>query len=164
MPTRSLNPILLAALVLVFVPPPAQPKLAFSRTFNDLRIRFLSTQVAAVLGSQGALRAEWGFGALVEADDARLLFDTGNLPDTVTMNARALSVGLQGVHDVVLSHWHSDHVGGVLSVLAAVGPGGTTVYAHPRIFDEKFKRASPDVPINDLREQASAIEAARGAL
>src|SRR5436309_2820586 len=37
MPTRSLNPILLAALVLVFVPPPAQPKLAFSRTFNDLR-------------------------------------------------------------------------------------------------------------------------------
>src|SRR5947209_1592537 len=156
------TPIVAAAAVLLLAAAPSQPSLAFSRTFTDLRIRFLSTQLTAVVGSNGTVRAEWGFGALIEADDARLLFDTGNLPDTVTSNARALRVSLEGVHDVVLSHWHPDHVGGVLSVLPATGPGETTFYAHPRIFDEKFRRTSPDTPINLLRQQRSAIEAGRG--
>ena len=159
---RWITPIIAAAAVLSTAPAPAQSNVAFSRTFSDLRIRFLSTQLTAVLGSNGAVRSEWGFGALVEADDARLIFDTGNLPDTVTSNARALRVSLAGVHDVVLSHWHGDHVGGVLSVLSAVGPGETNLYAHPRIFDEKFRPASPDEQINVLRQQRSAIEAGRG--
>src|SRR5215831_4829170 len=90
-------------LALVPAAGPAQPRIAFTRTFSDVRIRFLSTQLAV----EG--RGEWGFSALVEADDVRLLFDTGNLPDTATSNAKVLNVPLEGVHDVVLSHWHSDH-------------------------------------------------------
>ena len=152
------TPILLAVGVLSISSVPAQPRLAFTRTFDDVRIRFLSTQLA----TDGAVRSEWGFGALVEADDTRLLFDTGNLPDTVTMNARALHVGLQGIHDLVLSHWHPDHTGGVLSVLAATGPGETSIFAHPRIFEEKFRRVSPDVSANLLRHDRAAIEAAHG--
>src|ERR1700687_172406 len=46
---------------------------AFGRTFDHVAIRYLSTQVSA----SPAGRAEWGFSALVEADDTRLLFDTG---------------------------------------------------------------------------------------
>ena len=162
MQLRRATLFLVAAAVLSVTPTPAQARLTFSRTFTDLRIRFLSTQLAAVLGSNGPVRSEWGFGALIEADDARLLFDTGNLPDTVVANARALSVSLAGVHDVVLSHWHGDHTGGILFVLAAIGAGDTNVYVHPKIFDEKFRRTSPDIAINGLRQQRAEIEAAHG--
>src|SRR5215471_14887300 len=108
-----------AAVMLAAVVPSAmsQPRVTFSRTFNDVRIRFLSTQITTDVRAE----AEWGFSALVEADDVRLLLDTGNLPGTVTANAKVLNVPLEGVHDVVLSHWHGDHAGGVLSVLSAVG-------------------------------------------
>lgn len=57
---------------------------------------------------------EWGFAALVEADGRRILFDTGARPETVLQNARELGVDLSDISDVVLSHNHSDHVGGLL--------------------------------------------------
>ena len=68
---------------------------------------------------------EWGFAALVEADGHRLLFDTGARPGTVLDNARELGVDLAGVRDVVLSHHHGDHTGGLLALrreLSKVNP------------------------------------------
>jgi 7,8-dihydropterin-6-yl-methyl-4-(beta-D-ribofuranosyl)aminobenzene 5'-phosphate synthase len=128
----------------------------FTRTFDNLRIRFLSTQIAA----DASVRSEWGFGALVEADEARLLFDTGYLRDTVTTNAAALHVDLRGIHDIVLSHWHGDHTGGIEAVLNAVGAGETRLHVHPAIFDSKFRRDAPDQQVNTLRARRGAIEAA----
>jgi 7,8-dihydropterin-6-yl-methyl-4-(beta-D-ribofuranosyl)aminobenzene 5'-phosphate synthase len=149
-----------AAVILAAIVPPAmsQPRVAFTRTFNDVRLRFLSTQMTTDPRAQ----AEWGFSALVEADDVRLLLDTGNLPGTVTVNAKVLNVPLEGVHDVVLSHWHADHTGGVLSVLDAVGNDGANIYVHPAIFDEKFSSASATKQINTLRDSRAAIEAKHG--
>ena len=63
---------------------------------------------------------EWGFAALVEADGHRLLFDTGARPDTVLVNARELRVDLSGVTDVILSHHHRDHTGGLLPLRHAL--------------------------------------------
>jgi 7,8-dihydropterin-6-yl-methyl-4-(beta-D-ribofuranosyl)aminobenzene 5'-phosphate synthase len=63
---------------------------------------------------------EWGFAALVEADGHRLLFDTGARPDTVLANARELGVDLSGVSDVILSHHHGDHTGGLLALRRAL--------------------------------------------
>jgi 7,8-dihydropterin-6-yl-methyl-4-(beta-D-ribofuranosyl)aminobenzene 5'-phosphate synthase len=59
---------------------------------------------------------EWGFAALVEADGHRILFDTGGRPDTVLENARELGVELASIQDVVLSHNHGDHTGGLLTL------------------------------------------------
>lgn len=59
---------------------------------------------------------EWGFAALVEADGRRILFDTGAHPDTVLKNARELKVDLTNVTDVILSHYHGDHTGGLLTL------------------------------------------------
>ena len=59
---------------------------------------------------------EWGFAALVEADGHRLLFDTGARPETVLANARELGVDLADVTEVVLSHHHGDHTGGLLTL------------------------------------------------
>jgi metal-dependent hydrolase (beta-lactamase superfamily II) len=145
MPKQSIR-IVVAVVVATTVPSAvAQPRVTFTRTFNDVRIRFLSTQITSDLEA----RAEWGFSALVEADDARLLFDTGNLPDTVAVNAKVLNVPLQGIHDVVLSHWHVDHTGGLPAVLDVVGDDGARIYVHPAIFDEKFTAARrPDKSIH----------------
>jgi 7,8-dihydropterin-6-yl-methyl-4-(beta-D-ribofuranosyl)aminobenzene 5'-phosphate synthase len=146
-----------ALLSLAPAPGPAQTRLAFTRTFDDVRIRFLSTQLAV------AGRGEWGFSAVVEADDVRLLFDTGNLPDTATANAAVLKVSLDGIRDVVLSHWHGDHTGGIESALRSIGGASTTIYAHPLIFDEKFTRGSPPTQMNALRDRRSGIEAQHAA-
>jgi 7,8-dihydropterin-6-yl-methyl-4-(beta-D-ribofuranosyl)aminobenzene 5'-phosphate synthase len=59
---------------------------------------------------------EWGFSALVEFDGTRLLFDTGLHPDTVLKNAAHLKVDLANVTDVILSHNHDDHTGGLVTL------------------------------------------------
>ncbi len=153
MPKRRIAPAGALVAALLTPSPTAQPRIAFSRTFDDVRLRFLSTQLAV----EG--RGEWGFSAIVEADNDRLLFDTGNLPDTATANAKTLKVSLTGIRDVVLSHWHGDHTGGLSSVVAETG-GATTIYAHPSIFDEKFSRGSPGQQVNSLRDRRASIESA----
>src|SRR5579862_5896732 len=78
---------------------------------QTLRIKILSTMLADDDGF-----GEWGFAALVEADGHRILFDTGAHPDTVSRNLRELKVDLSGVTDVVLSHSHTDHTGGLMTL------------------------------------------------
>jgi 7,8-dihydropterin-6-yl-methyl-4-(beta-D-ribofuranosyl)aminobenzene 5'-phosphate synthase len=75
---------------------------------RSLRVLVLSTMLA----ERGI--GEWGFAALVEVDGQRILFDTGAHPDTVLRNARDLKVNLAGITDVILSHNHPDHTGGLL--------------------------------------------------
>ena len=75
-----------------------------------LKIQILSTMLA----DDGI--GEWGFAALVEADGQRILFDTGAPPNTVLENARELKIDLAQVPEVVLSHNHSDHTGGLLTL------------------------------------------------
>jgi 7,8-dihydropterin-6-yl-methyl-4-(beta-D-ribofuranosyl)aminobenzene 5'-phosphate synthase len=82
---------------------------------RSARITILSTMLADTKGL-----GEWGFAALVEADGHRLLFDTGARPDTVLANARELDVDLSGVSDVILSHHHGDHTGGLLALRRAL--------------------------------------------
>jgi 7,8-dihydropterin-6-yl-methyl-4-(beta-D-ribofuranosyl)aminobenzene 5'-phosphate synthase len=84
---------------------------------RDLKITLLSTGIGG--GPSGGL-GEWGFSALVEADGRRILYDTGAAPELVLNNAKALKIDLHDVETVVLSHNHPDHVGGLLSLRAAL--------------------------------------------
>lgn len=99
--------LLLALLVLSLRPASAAPERARARS---VRVTILSTMLAdAGIG-------EWGFAALVEVDGHRLLFDTGARPDTVLRNARELGLELGQITDVVLSHNHDDHTGGLVAL------------------------------------------------
>jgi 7,8-dihydropterin-6-yl-methyl-4-(beta-D-ribofuranosyl)aminobenzene 5'-phosphate synthase len=99
----------------------AQAQLATPPTrVHALKIQILSTMLA----DEGL--GEWGFGAIVEVDGHRILFDTGARPTTVLQNARELKVDLTQVPEVVLSHNHSDHTGGLLTLrkdVAGQAPG-----------------------------------------
>lgn len=77
---------------------------------SKLKITTLSTMLA----SRGI--GEWGYSALVEADGKQILFDTGLRVDTVLKNAETLKVDLSTVEDVILSHNHRDHSGGLLTL------------------------------------------------
>jgi 7,8-dihydropterin-6-yl-methyl-4-(beta-D-ribofuranosyl)aminobenzene 5'-phosphate synthase len=59
---------------------------------------------------------EWGFSALVEADGHRVLVDTGSRPETVLQNAREMGIDLSDVKEVILTHNHGDHVGGLMTL------------------------------------------------
>jgi 7,8-dihydropterin-6-yl-methyl-4-(beta-D-ribofuranosyl)aminobenzene 5'-phosphate synthase len=74
-----------------------------------------------MLADQGI--GEWGFSALVEADGHRVLVDTGNRPGTVLQNAKELGIDLSNVVEVVLTHNHADHVGGLMTLRHALMKG-----------------------------------------
>lgn len=82
-----------------------------SHRVRSLRVEVLSTMLTSDDGI-----GEWGFSALVEADGHRILFDTGARPNTVLNNAKELKVDLTNVTDVILSHNHSDHTGGLMTL------------------------------------------------
>jgi 7,8-dihydropterin-6-yl-methyl-4-(beta-D-ribofuranosyl)aminobenzene 5'-phosphate synthase len=131
----------LAAMAVLALPTvvatPAPPNAHFR--VQTLRILVLSTMLA----DEGI--GEWGFAALVEVDGRKVLFDTGARPETVLQNARELKVDLTGVREVVLSHHHDDHTGGLLTLrreLAASDPGALArVHVGMGIF---LSRPSPD--------------------
>jgi 7,8-dihydropterin-6-yl-methyl-4-(beta-D-ribofuranosyl)aminobenzene 5'-phosphate synthase len=64
----------------------------------------------------GTYTGEWGFAAMVEIDGQRTLFDTGNRPETVLNNLREMKMDLAGVPNVILTHHHRDHTGGLVTL------------------------------------------------
>jgi len=68
-------------------------------------------------GKTPGLKKDWGYSALVEAGGKRILFDTGDDPDILGANAKALSADLSNLDFVVMSHRHGDHMGGMQYLL-----------------------------------------------
>jgi 7,8-dihydropterin-6-yl-methyl-4-(beta-D-ribofuranosyl)aminobenzene 5'-phosphate synthase len=113
---RAVVPGLVGAVLLALAAIPggaSQP--AQSATPSPGRVHALKIQILSTRLADDGL-GEWGFGALVEVDGKRILFDTGARPSTVLENARELKVDLAQVPEVVLSHNHSDHTGGLLTL------------------------------------------------
>lgn len=79
---------------------------------EKVEVTILSSNLA-----DGDAIGEWGFSALVEVDGKCILFDAGYHPDTVVKNARTLKIDLSCVTDVVLSHFHPDHNGGLATLI-----------------------------------------------
>jgi 7,8-dihydropterin-6-yl-methyl-4-(beta-D-ribofuranosyl)aminobenzene 5'-phosphate synthase len=81
------------------------------------------------------LVAEYGLSILVETDEQKILFDTGqNI--SVVHNAPLLGVDLRDLDLIVLSHGHYDHTGGLKRVLEETGE--IEVLAHPDIFKKRY--------------------------
>ena len=60
------------------------------------------------------LQADWGFSALVEAENTpRILFDTGGNGKILLSNMEKLRIEPNSIDEVFISHPHLDHVGGL---------------------------------------------------
>jgi 7,8-dihydropterin-6-yl-methyl-4-(beta-D-ribofuranosyl)aminobenzene 5'-phosphate synthase len=84
------------------------------------RVRTLKITILSTMLADGKELGEWGFAALVDADGHLILFDTGQHSDVVLKNAQTLGLDLSRVPEVVLSHDHWDHVGGLLTLRQSV--------------------------------------------
>lgn len=84
------------------------------------------------------LKAGHGLSFLIQTDEKRLLFDTGPDGRVLLYNATKLGLDLRAVADVVLSHSHPDHTGGLRTVLSLAR--GCRLFAHPAIFQARFAR------------------------
>lgn len=84
-------------------------------------ITILSTMLAdSISGEAYSSYGEWGFAALVEVGGVKYLYDTGYHPDLVLKNAEKLGIDLAEVEQVILSHTHIDHVGGLMVLREAL--------------------------------------------
>lgn len=141
MTVRSL--LLAAALGL-----PMAPVLAASTTSADA---VGLTVIYDAFGKQAGVDKDWGYAALVEVGDRRILFDTGNDAEVLRRNVAAKGIDLTRLDFAVMSHRHGDHMGG-LAHLLAVSPG-VKVYAPKEGFGvyggnlpSTFYRKDPALP------------------
>ena len=122
---------------------------------QTLKVTVLVTNVA---GNQHAGDGEWGYSALVEVDGHKVLYDTGASADLVLRNARVLAIDLSTVEEVVLSHNHSDHVGGLLTLrreLSKLNPQAMSrVHVGAGIFEPRLTVNGDDQNgLKDIRAQ-----------
>lgn len=100
-------------------------------------ITILSTMVANFTGV-----GEWGFSALIEGEGAPILFDTGFKAETVLTNARLLGKDLSTIEKVVLTHFHTDHTGGLLTLREAFMEKNdkaiSVVYVAKGFFEQRY--------------------------
>jgi 7,8-dihydropterin-6-yl-methyl-4-(beta-D-ribofuranosyl)aminobenzene 5'-phosphate synthase len=105
---------------------------------RELKITILSTMLA-----DGRELGEWGFAALVEVDGRQVLFDTGANEDLVLQNAQTLGIVLSDVPEVILSHNHWDHVGGLLTLRRSVLPERPAALARAHVGEGIFLSRGP---------------------
>lgn len=79
---------------------------------------------------------EPGLSFYIEVDDRKILFDTG-YSDVFLRNAQKMNLELNQITDLVLSHGHNDHTGGLKDLLQLPGIQGTRLIAHEDVFCQK---------------------------
>ena len=62
-------------------------------------------------------KADWGFACLIEGAEKTILFDTGTQPDIFWHNIEVLSIDVDAIDLVVITHEHGDHTGGLWTLL-----------------------------------------------
>ena len=121
------------------------------------------TVLATNISDYGGL-GEWSFAALFESAQDTVLFDTGFKEDTVLHNVLHLGVDLSEVEKVVLSHFHSDHTGGLLILREHFRPANETalsqVYVAAGFFDQRATATGVEVGPGDFASAQDFKDAA----
>lgn len=102
----------------ILIPATALAQAPSRAQVTNLKVTVLSTMLVGGSGANGI--GEWGFAALLEVDGRRILIDTGARPETVLRNVEEMRVDLSNVTEVVLTHNHFDHTGGLLAIRRSV--------------------------------------------
>ncbi len=68
----------------------------------------------------------------------RILFDCGGTPETFIQNFRALKIDPLSIHQVVISHGHPDHMGGIKIFMEERGGVPCPVVIHPATYSPRY--------------------------
>ncbi|MCL4504964.1 MAG: MBL fold metallo-hydrolase [Chloroflexi bacterium] len=88
------------------------------------------------------LTTHWGFACLFTVGSRRILFDTGANGAILLANLAQMDIDPQAIDMIVVSHYHSDHTGGLLTALPTIADGrdrAVTVLV-PRSFPDEIKQ------------------------
>jgi len=126
---------------------------------HSVRVEVLSTMLTSNDGI-----GEWGFSAVVDVDGHRILFDTGDRPETVLNNAKELHVDLANIADVVLSHNHHDHTGGLMTLRRALMREHPSALSHAHVGKGIFdaRRTDQGEPLEFMPTTRREYEASGG--
>jgi 7,8-dihydropterin-6-yl-methyl-4-(beta-D-ribofuranosyl)aminobenzene 5'-phosphate synthase len=101
---------------------------------------------------------EHGLAFLIETEDTRVLFDTGQSGTVLLHNLEALEINPATIDAIVLSHAHNDHAGGLTKLMEDIHPG-IPLHAHPDLFRERFSRKGGEVHKKSFTMTRQALEA-----
>lgn len=108
-------------------------------TLDALRVTVLMEENA---GHNTELLSQHGVSFFIETWSDRamntILFDTGQTAEPLLHNMKILKKDPSDIDLIFLSHCHSDHTGGLISILNAIGRPAVPVVAHPGIFRPCF--------------------------
>ena len=115
------------------------------------------TVLATNISNYGGF-GEWSFSALYESKQESILFDTGFHEDTVIHNANILKKDLSKVETVILSHFHSDHTGGLIKLRKTFRKKNpkafAKVYVARGFFDQRFDKNGIKIGPADYSDSA----------
>ncbi len=95
----------------------------------------ITTLIENTQGEHLGLKTEHGISFFIEADDRKIVFDTGS-SDSFIYNSELLNIELSDTDFVVLSHGHYDHSGGLKSLINVTD--GFKLYVGDGFFNEKY--------------------------
>ena len=101
------------------------------------------------------LLGEPGFSVLLENNYHKVLFDCG-YSDAFIKNAYKLGLDLADVNEIILSHGHKDHTGGLLRLeslyrkmlMAGISLNLKTIITHPDTFEPKLSDKAENIREN----------------
>jgi len=67
-------------------------------------------------------KSDWGFSAIIDAFERRILFDTGAKGTILLHNMERLGIDLRSINDIFISHPHYDHTGGLETLMSSIDP------------------------------------------
>ncbi len=119
-------------------PPSASPALMLGMQMPDLD-RWSDRVVTALGQNPGAFTGPGTNTYLIGTGEARILLDTGDgRADYLPVLERAMEfAGCQRLQEIVLTHGHPDHIGGVQSILDRMGPLRVSKMPYPA-FDAPY--------------------------
>ena len=66
------------------------------------------------------LQSGWGFACIIESNEDTILFDTGEKGEILLNNLKILNIGPLSINKIVISHEHSDHKGGLKTLISHI--------------------------------------------